>query len=284
MTAYLDARTIAADVRMQRQVHKGSFLLIEGTTDYKRLRKIIDEGRCCIIICFGKENVVGAVDALTDDGTPGILGLVDADFDRILNRLPVADNLIVSQAHDYDLDIMMTNALDRYFFEVADEAKLKAASSVGARSVFVGVLESLRPLSALRYANERDQLGYRLTDLDIADFFDGTTIDVVRLVEACSWGRFGDPASKQKIAATIARYARLNLDLYQITSGHDACAAVGIALRVVIGRRKKEQTSRSEIEMHMRLAIDRGDLDQCGLLPKIRQWEADNVPYGVLSS
>ena len=243
MTAYIDGHSIAADVRMQRQVHKGSFLLFEGNTDYKRLKKIVDEGRCCTIICFGKDNVVDAVDRLSDDGTPGILGLVDADFDRVLNRLPVADNLIVSQAHDYDLDIMMTNALDRYFFEVADDAKVKAQAASGAAvtSVFVGVLESLRPLSALRYANEKEQLGYKLTDLDVADFFDGTTVSVVKLVDVCSQGRFSDAASKQRLSATIAGYAALNMDLYQISSGHDACAAVGIALRDVIGRRKKSR-------------------------------------------
>ena len=279
--AFLDGYSVAADVRMQRQIHKGTFALVEGVTDFKRFQKMIDELSCCIIICHSKRNVVEAVDLLYDEGFAGVIGLADADFDRILNKELVHEGLVYSATHDFDLDMACTQALTRYFNEVCEHNKLSALG--GAHGVLQHTLEALRPLSALRYANQRHNLRYRLGDLDLADFYDGIRIDVDSMINAASTGKFNDPKSRTNLKEHVQKYANADYDLHQFISGHDVCAAIGVCLRSHLGQRRLAQTLRSEIEMHLRLSIHRPDLDETGLSSRIVAWELENKPYRVLA-
>lgn len=276
----IDGPTLAAEVRMERQKHKGSFLLLEGATDVKRFERFIDEGKCSFVNCFGKPNVKGAVDQLYDDGFSGAVGMVDADFDRLLNLVTQHEGLIWSDGHDFDLDTAITTVFERYLGEVADPAKV--AASGGPRAFLAGLLSALKPLSALRFANEKHGLGYSLTQLEHDKFFDGATVDIEKLIEYVSWGKFSSTAQRDALRSHIQRYATAPIDLIQMTCGHDFCAALGIALRAQLGSRKSPQTWRSEIEMHFRLALDFGHLKETGVVAALSSWEAANEPYRVL--
>ena len=110
----LDAHDIAQEVRQERQVHKGSCLLVEGDKDIKRFAKFVDEDVCSIQNCFDRENLLGAIEILAEEGFQGILGLANAEFDRIDGRLPASEAIIFSETHDFDLDIAESDVLRRY--------------------------------------------------------------------------------------------------------------------------------------------------------------------------
>jgi 5S rRNA maturation endonuclease (ribonuclease M5) len=71
MPMKLEAWDIAAQVRLERQIHKGAFLIVEGPNDDKVLSRFSHDQRCSIVIAFGKPNVVGALDLLEEEGFPG---------------------------------------------------------------------------------------------------------------------------------------------------------------------------------------------------------------------
>lgn len=280
--SFIDGHSVAADVRMQRQIHRGSFALVEGVTDFRRFQKVIDDRNCCIIICYSKKNVVEAIELLYDEGFAGAVGLADADFDRLLGREVMHEGLIFSAAHDFDLDMAQTRALSRYFDEVCDVSKL--SSFGGANGVLKHTLEALRPLSALRYVNQRFNLRYRLDNLELGTFYDGMSINVDAMIDSASTGKFADAIYKAKLKDYVQKHAAEDYDLLQFTSGHDVCAAIGISLRSHLGQRRPAQTLRSEIEMHLRLSIHKPDLDDIGLSLRITTWEAENRPYHILAS
>lgn len=45
---------------------------------------VIDNAACDIEIGFGRKNVMEAIDILEDEGFVGVIGVADADFDRLL--------------------------------------------------------------------------------------------------------------------------------------------------------------------------------------------------------
>ncbi len=276
----IDGPTIAAEVRMERQTHKGAFLLVEGSTDIKRLERVVSEGLCSFVNCFGKRNAKEAIELLYDDGFPGALAAIDADFDRLLSGAIEHEGIVVSASHDFDLDTAVTSVFERYLNEVADSKKVAAVG--GPRILFVNILVAIKPLSAMRFANEKHTLGYSLTSLQIDHFFDGVSIDIDAMVDAVSWGRFANASSKRALKAYVTRYSGANLDLQQATCGHDFCAALGIVLRTVAGGRLPPQTWKSEIEMHFRLAFDLGHFRETPAHAAIQSWEADNQPYRIL--
>ena len=265
---------------MERQRHKGAFLLVEGGTDIKRFERAVDESACSFVNCFGKPNVMDAIERLYDDGFEGALGLIDADFDRLLDTIAAHEGLVVSQYHDFDLDASSSSCFERYMSEVSDTSKVNAQG--GLRAVFDAVIAAIRPLSAMRFANVKHQLGYSLSRIDLHTVFDGRVLNVDALIDAVSHGRFSSQAAKAALRAYINKYAQSALDPMQLTSGHDFCAALGIVLRDLAGARRVAQTWRSEIELHFRLAYDQRDF--AGTVPysDIQTWEAANTPYRIL--
>lgn len=279
IAGYIDPPTLAAQLRMERQSHKGSFLLVEGSTDAKRIDKFVDKVRCSVVICYGKSNVIETIELMQDIGLEDSVGLVDADFDRLRAKATLVEGVAVSTFHDFDLDNALTDVIDRYLMEVAEEPKLAAKG--GPRPCVERLMHSIKPLSVLRYANELRKLRYSLNRLDLEDFFDGETLDVDRMIEAVSLGAFGTEEHKRVLRGHIDELMLLDLDVLQLTNGHDFLAALGIALREHIGSRKVPQTWRSEVEMHLRFGLTSEDFATTGAYAAIRDWERA-TGYGVL--
>ncbi len=276
----IDGHTTAAQVRMERQKHKGAFLLLEGGTDIKRFQRFIDQTHCSTINAYGKNNAITAIELLHEDGHSQCLAMIDADFDRILNTIRDHDGLIWSQTHDVDLDTATTKMFERYIDEVGDKTKIEILG--GVRQLLQRVMNSIKPLTALRFANVKHNLGYSLNQLDLDAFFDGSTINVVTMIDHVSRGQRSTPAAKAALQAHVNRYNASAIDLYQATSEHDFCAALGLLLRNVAERRRDAQTWRSEVELHFRLAYDREHFSETDPFRALQAWETANHPYKVL--
>lgn len=62
---HMDEYDIAQEIRLERKVHKGSFLLLEGDTDIKRFSRFIDEAKCSIVNCYGRRRAIAATEMLS---------------------------------------------------------------------------------------------------------------------------------------------------------------------------------------------------------------------------
>jgi hypothetical protein len=276
----MQPRDLAAQLRMERQLHKGAFILVEGANDIKRFQKFFREGACSFVNCYGKDNVVGTIEIEENDGREDVLGLVDSDFDKFHQIDLSDDNLIVSCFHDFDLDVCSTEVVGRYLVEMSQEHKVSAKG--GAAACVAGLLEALKPLSAARYASVKYNLRYSFKNLDYETFFDGSAINVAALIDHLSTGALGSAQHREVLADRINQFVQSDIDLWHVTNGHDFMAALGIALRCHLGNRWAAQTGRGEIERHLRLAFDIADFAQCGLLEKLTAWEQRNPKFAVL--
>jgi len=273
-------RDIVAELRLLRQKHKGVFFLMEGPSDFKRFEKFVDRSSVAIVVCWGKSNVLNAVDLVQQRGGTDVLGFVDADFDRLMGALAENEDVIHSASHDFDVDLCRTDAMDRYLREVAMDDRVGAEGGAGA--VLASLMQSLRPLSALRYANERHQLGYSLKNVDLEDFFDGSMINRGAMVNAVSAGRFAGAVHRETLRAHVDNYTDATFPNEQFTNGHDLVSALGIALRKRLADRRPPQTWRSEVEAHLRLAFDHIDFASCGLAARISEWQYAETRPSVL--
>src|SRR5260370_5803223 len=120
MIEHIDGPYVAAQIRLTRQIHKGTILLLEGSTDARVFHRFIDRASCDIEISYGKQNALAALDLLEDEGFPGVVAVVDADFDRIRGTTYSLENLCSTDLHDLDLTIFASAAFDRYVVEHAD--------------------------------------------------------------------------------------------------------------------------------------------------------------------
>ena len=76
----ITATTIANEVRLLSAVSHESFLLVEGTTDKSFFRNFCDTDKCEVIVCYGWENLFGAMNALSATDFNDALGYCDRDY------------------------------------------------------------------------------------------------------------------------------------------------------------------------------------------------------------
>jgi hypothetical protein len=97
---YKNPGDIEAEVLMMRQVHDGSFLLVEGVSDVRFWLPRIAAGLCEIVDGNGKPNVVGATLRLDERRVRGVLGIVDDDWETLARRPLPSVNLVATDCHD----------------------------------------------------------------------------------------------------------------------------------------------------------------------------------------
>ncbi len=277
---HIDEFDIAQEVRLERRVHKGSFLLLEGSTDIKRFTPLIDNDQCSVVNCYGRRNAIGAIKLLYDDGFPGALGVVDADFDRVTGRLEGHEGLVYSEAHDFDLDWARPGVVARYLAEVGDAEKCELHGT--ATEVIEKIMSGLKPISVAKLLNRMRRIGYRLSNIEITTCFLNFQVDVDRYVALVLSDGGISNHERAVLKAEIERASRREYDLHQITNGHDFHRALGVCLRGDLGSRRDVHTWGSEVEMHLRLTFSDEDFKNTTVYCSIAKWVRDNHPYLIL--
>lgn len=282
MISQIDEFYVAAQIRMLRSADKRTILVLEGENDEKALGRFVDPTACDVEIAFGKPNLLGAFDLLEEEGFRGIIGIVDADFDRVIGVQMSLENICVTDYHDLDLTIFSTAALERYLLEHADsEAVSSLGGCSGVRELLLG---SAVPLSCSRYISDRD--GHRLyfKDIKYEDFVnvESVAIDIDSLCTIVI-----DRSNTRCLPDQLSRLISIEManghDLMQLSRGHDVAAFLGLALRKRIGSRRVQQTWSSEIEAGLRLAFEWAHFTTTQLYQCLRGWEAGNRPYKIFA-
>ncbi|MDF2599154.1 MAG: hypothetical protein K0Q54_1977 [Methylobacterium brachiatum] len=278
----MDEFDIAQEIRIERQVHKGAFLLLEGQTDVNRFAEFVDDVECSIVNCYGRPKAIGAVEILYDEGFEGALAVVDADFDRVLGSLKVHEGVIYSEGHDFDVDWAQPEVIRRYLLEAGDDAKCAALG--GYNAIMTLVRESLKPISVARYLNQRGNIRYRLSGIYIDRCYANMQVDIDAYVALIFENRTPPQAEKDAVKGLIEQHSKAAFDLLQITNGHDFATALGVCLRDQLGARKIQQSYGSEVEMHVRLIFNDAHFKATRVYREIRIWEDANRPYIILDN
>lgn len=255
---HLDEYDIAQEVRLERKVHRGSFLLLEGVTDLKRFDPFIDGEKCALINCFGRTNAIGAIEILYDEGFLGAVAVIDADFDRIVGGTVEHEGLIYSENHDLDLDWATDELVHRYLQEHGDHAK--CAGHGTAADITRKILESLKPISVAKLLNKRGLIAHRLKNIDVAVCCSGFTVDLATFVSQIQARPPLSGEQQRRLVTQITNASAVDYDLRQLTNGHDFCAMLGVTLRNELGDRREVHTWASEIEAHFRLLFGEREL------------------------
>ena len=282
MMAEIDGYYVAAQIRLTRQLHKGSFLIVEGDTDARVFGRFVSPD-CHIEVGFGKANVIDALDRLEDEGFQGAVGVIDADFDRILGVRYDVENLCVTDLHDFDLTIFLSQALDRYIAEYADPDLLKRHFNSDVNSLRVRLLQASCPIGYCRYVSAQFDLMLYFRDVRYDQYLDEASLHVdfaalhVELIR-----RSDTRCTVDSLAAHCRGEAGRGHDVGQLANGHDVATVLGVAMRSLIGNKKYQQTWSREVEGALRLAFDWDCFKATKLHDCLRAWEKSNPHFRVL--
>lgn len=277
---HITADDIVEEIRMERMVHNGSFLMVEGKTDVDRLSDFIDGDSCSIVNCWGRRKIIAALLKMKGKRRSGVVALIDADFDRIKGCLWEDPCVIYSTRHDFDMDWLDEQRLGKYLRQVGDSEKVD--SEGGAWAVLEKILQSLKPISAARYLNDTKKIPYKVSSIRASDHFENFIVNLDSYVNALTSSFDLSLSEIDDLKKQIKEISEIQFDLMQFTNGHDVHCALGKSLQSGLGSRRGAHTFGSEIELHLRLIYSESDFIKSEVFQSLCAWEARNQSYKVL--
>lgn len=274
-------------IRLRRSTFKGTFLLVEGDTDKKFYSRFIDRAACQIVILSGKpsskQRVIAVLEKLENSEFQGILAIVDADCDRLLETLPYnSPNLLRTDTHDLETMLLKSPALEKVLAEFGSEEKISKFQ----REIRDVLLVAGLSVGYLRWISQVERLELTFNGIDFGKFIDKNTIEIqeTQLIEVVKKKSQRLDINNQDISDRIVSIKNPSHDPWQVCCGHDLVEIFSWALRKAIGSHNPNDVKPESLERNLRLAYETADFYQTHLYCEIRTWESNNQPFKVLAS
>ncbi len=281
MRDLLTVERIANTIRMQKSTFQDVFLLVEGDSDKKVYERFVEQLNCRLEICKGKpsskERVISVLNILNQSNFSGIIGIIDADFDRLENIKYNNLNLFLTDTHDLETMLIKSPAFDKIIAEFGSEEKLKKFNQ-DLREI---LLESGKIIGYLRWISKEEKLNLTFQNIKFSKFINekNLTIDQKELIKEVKnksqYFSIKDDEFQQKLDHKISS----NNDLWQVCCGHDLVNILAIALCKVIGNNNTNDVKSEIIERSLRLAYEENYFLQTNLYHNLKMWENNNQKF-----
>lgn len=269
---------------MKRTQISGAFVVCEGATDSRLLRRFVDHSACQLIVAHEKETVLDAIKILDDGGVPGCVAVIDADFDRQNGISYGSGNIIATAVHDLDVLLFFSPALDKLLDEYGSTEKIRAFEDRSLLSVRDAILAAAAEIGTLRIISERRGLAFDFDALKFNDFIDRDNLNLSRvsLIEAIRNASRRHDLDAAELLNWCNEIHACSYPVCDIANGHDVTRILAIALRKAIGSVNPSVVTAEWLEAQLRIAYEASWFRTDPLHHALAAWEQLNPPYKVL--
>ena len=271
---------IANRIRMKRSRFTGTIILVEGVDDSRFFERFFAPKVTKILPGGNKDSVCDAIGILDSENYPGVLGLIDADFDHIENRYFSSPNLISSDFHDLECMQLNSSVLDVVVRELGSRQKLRKFD----RNLQEVLLELAIPVGCLRLFSERRGLSLKFRELEYSNFInkDDLQIDRKALVSYIRRRSERLDLSEDYLLGGLAEIESKSYESWQICSGKDLLGILSVALRKKIGTRNSSEVDLKNLQQAFRLSYGLQEFTDTNFFQSLRRWEMSNQGYRIL--
>jgi hypothetical protein len=266
MRESLTPEVVANEVSMLRAGMKGPIVLVEGDTDTRLYRKfMLPAPHVRLTHCDGKPVLLQTMGLLRKRGIRQVLGICDADFDRIIGQNPHPD-VMYTDFHDAEMMIVYSPSF-RYVCEELYERSLSDHAFQARRDDLLGIS---RRIGALRMWNNTNhgQLDFKAVNpgqflRNDGDFFYDEYSS--KLLE-----NSGSSGVSLETVLKIMKRPQEGISDGQISSGHDFAALLDqdAALKT-----QRDTYGGEAVEKMLRVSFDASSFARTDLLLELREWE-----------
>lgn len=160
MRKFLDEKDYFGEVKMWHEGNRKKRIgvLVEAKSDEKFYSKHFQKD--VVFFCSdGWENVVKVLEKVNNFEIWGVLGIIDADFKRLLAKVPMVENLFLTDYHDKEMMIVSSKAWKEILHTYTDKNKVFEFEK---RETLKSVLLRLcAKIGCIRLLNEQENLGLK---------------------------------------------------------------------------------------------------------------------------
>jgi len=298
MRASITPDRVANSLRMQRSQYNGSFLLVEGEKDKSIYKRFVDNSISRILAPFqtdNKNNIVKIITILSEDGFPGALAIIDADFLVLECDIPENTNILLTDTHDLETMLIRSYGFDKLTDEFISEKKMSEFADQRG-NVRDDLLEMGKELGLLRWLSYRRSYQLTFNGLDFKKIISVKTFTlysrdkIIKTVKDNTISKAPAELRTEKygineeiIRTEMEELEKLHGDIWHICCGHDLVSILSIGLRRVLGNYNAKDVDPEILERELRLAYESIYFKETELFRKIQLWESNNTPFRICS-
>ena len=269
---------VANEIRMLRSYHPGTFLLVEGRDDRLVFERHTSKPHCHVKVLEGKERLYEVVHILEEDEFAGVVGVVDADLDRIQGVGVPSPNILMTDDHDLETMQLRSAALEVLLGEFGSPNKLQRFGD----DVRPALLGAALPIGALRLHSRRAGLDLRFGGVRYANCIDVSSLQpdpdgMVSEVMNRSMRQDLNPTELKRAVELILKEGH---DPWQLCSGPDLVAILSLGLRKTLGTNDAGEVAEDRLQRMLRIAYG-AHLHSSELRAQLQAWVHQHPPYRV---
>ena len=269
---------LANKIRLERAVHKGSFLLVEGNSDANLFERFRDPQTCSITICMGKENLLDAVTELKDSGFCGVLGFADQDFAKFLGFPTFNGEIVFTDENDMEIMILCSEALDKVLQEFGSEDKILKTEETEGMSVKDLIFKSASIIGTLRLLSQREKWFLQFEKMKYKFVANNSYLlnELPTVKHILGRSEFKVSMTEDEILKFIrCNCIRQDIPKKNLCCGHDCVRILGKALKSTLGNSKgfNNDDGAATLEKILRLAYEFEHFKKTNAYNGIRNWE-----------
>ena len=273
----IDGLSLANEVRLSRQKHKGSFLLVEGSSDKKIFLDFCDRQACWIFPCGGKGKLLNVLRELDKSGFHGALGFADRDFAQFIGFPNFKGTVVFTDEIDIEMMILCSKALDKVLREFGNQDKIDSMTSSQHNNKLELIFDSASIIGYLRLLSQKNKwslsfegMTYKFTSNNSFILGEKST---VRHVLGRSKGTVN--MTENDIVNSLRNRASEVQSYKNLCCGHDCIRILGRAIKYNFGNNPAfiNEKGAKVLEGIFRIAYEFKFFRQTKAYEEMRNWE-----------
>ncbi|WP_417785680.1 DUF4435 domain-containing protein [Tenacibaculum sp.] len=274
-----------ANAILQDNSFKGYYLIVEGNKDIKFYGKFINNQCFRIRPAFGNEKVKKVLNILEDRGFNKRIGIIDSDFNKILENEINIDGLFITDDHDIEVMIIKTPALENVIRVFCSSAKIQKFEKENKTTIRESLLSIGKEIGYLKLANKIHDLGLVFKPKKVegklikySNFTCDKTLSFLgeeKLIDTViNYSRIKSPSMKPKadIKNSYTKLKEDDYDLNQLVNGHDLSNLLYLLMKKALKSRNKMLINNDSVEDSLILSYDYEYFKDTELYKSLKDW------------
>lgn len=212
------------------------FVIVEGEDDIKLFEKFIDVNKAFLYSAKSCLWVVKIIEELNnnDEFKSKCIGIKDADFDHIMNINYNIPNLFLTDYHDIEMTLMSENFENSLYAEYKIRSHNNIINEVSDEIKYISFI---RMFNQIKVYEDNNIDGINFEGLNIGDIYNGVNhVDLNSCLNhiKCK-GNMSKTWFPKENDILILEDSYRNIDLKQLTRGHDFMYSLRIKIKALSG-------------------------------------------------